>query len=137
MRSGSDISVARGTLSEVAGEIDASGTVRLVVTIDEEIDLPPPGSGIDLAVRLQSSDSVLTVAEDAVLVDGGAAAVFVLVPKGSEYKAELRPVRLGARAAGRLEVIEGLREGERVAVGGAELLADGSAAVEADESGEE
>jgi len=110
--------------------------VRLVVTVDEDLGLPPPGEGLELRVLLHERPAALTLPEEALLVDGGMAAVFVLEPIGSDYKARLRPVRPGSRAGGRFEVLDGVRDGERVAVRGTELLADGQLAVEAEEGTE-
>lgn len=125
--------VGRGRLSEVARRVDAAGTVRLVVTVGEDLGMPPPGEGLELRVLLHERPAALTLPEEALIVDGGMAAVFVLEPVGSDYKARLRPVRPGSRADGRFEVLDGVREGERVAVQGTELLADGQRAVEAEE----
>lgn len=130
---GSDKVVGRGRLSEVARRVDAGGTVRLVVTVGEDLGLPPPGEGLELFVLLQERPAALTLPEEALLVDGGVAAVFVLEASGSDYKARLRPVRPGSRAGGRFEILDGVRDGERVAVAGTELLADGQLAVEAEE----
>ncbi len=40
------------------------------------------------------------------------------------------PVQVGNRSAGRIEILDRLRDGERVAVLGTELLTDGLLAVE-------
>jgi len=41
---GSDVVVGRGALAELARRVDRDGTVRLVVEIAEDRDLPPPGA---------------------------------------------------------------------------------------------
>lgn len=132
---GSDSVVGRGALAEIAGEVDRGGTVRLVVTIEEDVAMPPPGEGLELDVRLTERAAALTLPEEAVIVDGGVSSVFVLEPSGSWYKARLRPVRPGSRSGGRVEILDGLRAGERVAVEGTELLDDGLLAVEAEGAG--
>lgn len=129
---GGDAVVGRGTLAEMARRVDRGGTVRLVVEIVDDRDLPPPGEGVELDVQLAERAAALTVPEEAVLVDGGISSVFVLEPSGAEYKAWLRPVITASRSNGRVEVVDGLREGERVAVQGMEFLADGLLAVEAE-----
>jgi RND family efflux transporter MFP subunit len=126
--------VGRGRLSEVARQVDARGTVRLVVTVDDDLGLPPPGEGLELRVILSERLAALTLPEEALLVDGGVAAVFVLEPSGSDYKARLRPVRPGSRSGGRVEILDGVSEGERVAIRGTEFLADGLLAVEAEDT---
>ena len=123
-----------GALAEVTRRVDPGGTVRLVVQIDEDRDMPPPGEGLEIEVLLEEREAVLTLPEPAVLVDGGVASVYVLEPHGTGYKAQLRSVRAGSRADGRVEILDGLREGERVAVQGVEFLADGLLATEVDEA---
>jgi multidrug efflux pump subunit AcrA (membrane-fusion protein) len=77
--------------------------------------------GQALSVRLFLSQGASTVAvpEDAVIDDGGRPVVFVQV--GGESFAR-RPVRLGARAAGHVQVLEGVRPGERVVTRGGYLI---------------
>lgn len=133
---GSDVVVGRGALAELARRVDRDGTVRLVVEIAEDRDLPPPGEGVELDVHLAARAAALTLPEEAVLVDGGITTVFVLETSGGQYKARLRPVRAGSRSHGRIEILDGLRDGERVAVEGTEFLADGLLAVEAEGEGD-
>lgn len=64
----------------------------------------------------------LTVPQTAVLYREDKPGVFVIDANG---RVRFRPVVAGARAAGRIEVVSGLRAGERVAVQGAGFLADG------------
>lgn len=68
----------------------------------------PVGTGASLAIP------------DSALVDSGTRQV-VLVEKG-EGRFEPRPVRIGAKAAGHYEVLEGIKEGERVVVAANFLL---------------
>lgn len=129
--------VGRGTVTEVAQQVDRNGTVPLVTTVTEDLDMPPPGEGLEIKVWLTEKNDALTLPEEAVLIDGGAASVFVLDPSGSGYKARRQFVRPGSRADGRIEILEGLNEGDRIAVRGAEFLADGLPAVEAETEGDD
>lgn len=130
MPAGRDV-VGRGLLRELAGEVDASGTVRAVVVINEDLGMPRPGEGVELEVLLSLRDDVLTVPEEALLIESGISRGFALAPSGSDYKAEKRLVQTGLRSGRRVEVLYGFEAGERVAVRGAEFLADGLLAVEA------
>lgn len=123
--------IGRGHLRELAGEVDAAGTVRVVVAVEEDLGMPRPGEGVEVEVLLPARESILTVPEEALLIEAGVSRGFVLAPSGSNYKAELRMVQTGQRSDSRVEVIYGLQVGDRVAVRGAEFLADGSLAVEA------
>ncbi len=125
-----------GTVREVSRRIDEDGTVRLVTTVDEDLGLPAVGDGIELRVLLAAKSDAVTLPIEALIVDGGVAKAFVLEPAGSEYTARLRMLSTGGRAGDRIEILSGLRDGERVAVRGAEFLVDGLAAVEAKGDGE-
>ena len=61
----------------------------------------------------------MAVPEDAVIDDGGRPVVFVQAAGESFAR---RPVRLGARAAGYVQVLEGVRPAERVVTRGAYLI---------------
>jgi RND family efflux transporter MFP subunit len=121
----------RGHLAEVAAEVGEAGTARLVVAVDEPAAMPPPGSGLEVEVLLAERRRALTVPVAALRVDGGATTAFVLEPSGAGYRARRRLLLTGGRSDGRVEVLDGVAAGDRVAVTGAELLADGVAAVEA------
>jgi membrane fusion protein, multidrug efflux system len=60
----------------------------------------------------------LAVPEAALSVQGDSAFVYVLNGQGEQITAEQRPVRTGARQDGAVEILDGLRAGER-------LVADG------------
>lgn len=132
LESGRGEVVGTGEVREVATEVDAAGTVRVMASVTQDLAMPPPGEGVELRVDLEVKEGVLTVPEKALIVEGGVARAFALQTSGGDYLAELRLVQTGSRSGGRVEVLGGLQEGERVAVRGAELLADGLLAVEAE-----
>jgi len=79
--------------------------------------LPPglqAGQSLDARIRLGQPSRARLIADGAFYADSGGAWVYVLNAKGSQ--AERRNVRLGRRAAGRIEVLDGLATGERVVV---------------------
>jgi HlyD family secretion protein len=73
-----------------------------------------------LSVRLviDRRDNVLSVAAGRFVDESGGAAAYVL----RDGVAERRAVRLGARGVDRVEIVDGLREGDRVVIGGAEAF---------------
>ena len=75
----------------------------MFVDVELPIDLPPA-----IAVPLDA------------IIDSGRETI-AFVDRG-EGMFEARPVRTGWRIGGRVEIVDGLREGERVAVSGAFLL---------------
>ena len=86
---------------------------------------------VELAFR--ALDSALILPETAVLMD--ADRVYV-VGVDAEKKAFFRPVKTGIRLAGRIEIVEGLAEGDIVVIEGYQKLGPGSPVVFAPESAE-
>lgn len=119
-----------GRIAELDREIDRHGTARVVVRITDPRRLPIPGEGIELEVLLEARDTALTLPLASLIVDGGSAHVYVLEPHGHDFVARQRLVVPGGQADQRLEILDGLTVGERVAVRGVELLADGVVVVD-------
>jgi RND family efflux transporter MFP subunit len=117
----------KARIVEVAGVIDASGTARVVATI-ESGSVPLPGTGVELLVELDRRPEVLTVPEEAIVAAGDGPAVFVASTSAEGFRAFTRvkrvPVETGGRAGGRVEIVSGLRDGDRVVVSGADALSD-------------
>jgi membrane fusion protein, multidrug efflux system len=72
-------------------------------------------------VVLEERPAVL-IPEEAVIAEGDSAFVFIV----EDERARRRPVRLGQRTAGAVEVIEGLEAGEPVVRQGMQRLRDGA-----------
>ena len=121
----SDRVLGRGVVSELSREVDDTGVARLVIRVDEVIDMPRPGVGVSLRVLLPERPAALTVPDRAVITNGGVASVFVLEPSGNLFEARARLVRLGQRGSGRVEIVDGIQDGDRIALDGAEYLSDG------------
>ena len=132
-RAGSETVLGRGVLREVASQVDGAGTLRLVASVGENLEMPLAGEGVELSVLLEPRPAAVTVPEEALIVDGGVATVFVLDPSGAGYRARRRLVVTGSWSDGRVEILDGVSAGERVAVAGAEFLEDGLPAAEAEE----
>ncbi|MEM6797000.1 MAG: efflux RND transporter periplasmic adaptor subunit [Acidobacteriota bacterium] len=119
--------LGRGSLTEIDRRLDAGGVAQVVARIDRENErMPAAGSGILLRVLMESKESAISVPERSLLIDGSLSSVFVLEPAGADSAvARSRLVQPGDRHDGRIEILDGLAEGERVVVEGADLLADG------------
>lgn len=119
----------------------------LVVTIDSRVDptsrafkvrarLPnpdltlPAGMFMHIAVMLGSRDAIM-IPEEAVIVQGTRTFVYVV----ADGRASVRPIRVGHRETGAVEVAEGIAVGEAVVVRGTQRLRDG-APVQVIEDGE-
>ncbi|TVQ55658.1 MAG: efflux RND transporter periplasmic adaptor subunit [Rhodobacteraceae bacterium] len=81
----------------------------------------PAGAFLRVTLVLADRDGV-TVPEEAVALEGGAAVVYVV----EDDRARRRAVTLGARSPGRVEVVEGVAEGEAVVVRGVQIVSDGA-----------
>jgi HlyD family secretion protein len=79
---------------------------------------PPPGlqsgQALDVRIVLGASRPALLIDDGLFYGDSGGTWVYVLNARADA--AERRPVRLGRRAAGRIEALDGLRAGEQVVV---------------------
>lgn len=111
----------RGVIREISPVLDAGGTAAVVAEVTEGAALPPPGEGIEVQVELDVREQTLTVPEEALLVSEEGTAVYVV--EGG--MARRRTVTLGARAGGRVEVLNGLSPGDKLVLDGAALLSDG------------
>jgi RND family efflux transporter MFP subunit len=116
-----------GRITEVATVIDPAGTARVVAALDRAATAPAPGTGLELKVELDHRPDVLSVPDDAIVAGSEGPAVYVaaigdFMERG--FRVKRVDVATGGRAAGRVEVTSGVRDGDRVVVSGADALAD-------------
>lgn len=86
-----------------------------------------PGEAIKAQVVVATRNGVLTAPRTAILYDGETPYVFVVVGG----KAARRPVQVGLEQSDRVELVSGLRPGDRVVIEGGPSLTDGMAVREA------
>jgi membrane fusion protein, multidrug efflux system len=115
-----------GRVSSVDSRVDPvsrSVTVRAELPNDEGLLKP----GMFMTVRLSREPALaLVVPESAIVPERGKVYVFAVV----DGRAERREVQLGRREPGRVELLAGVEEGERVVVEGTQKVRDGSAVTE-------
>jgi membrane fusion protein (multidrug efflux system) len=125
-------------IEATSAAFDRQRFIGEIATIDSRIDpisrafkvratIPNPDltlpAGMFMLVELTLAErNVLTVPEQSVVLSESRASVFVI----ADGKAEMREVELGQREVGRVEVTNGLDEGELVAVTGIQRLRSGS-----------
>ncbi len=112
----------RGVIREISPVLEAGGTVPVVAEVTEGAGLPAPGEGVEADVELDLRTGAITVPEEALVVSEGGSSVFV-VEGGT---ARRHAVSTGGRGGGRIEVLSGVSAGDKVVVGGADLLSDGA-----------
>jgi len=107
----------RARITHVAPSIDpASRRLAVRAEVANRDGMLKPEMFAGLRVRGRAGARAPAVPESAVLYDGAQAHVWVSAPDGS---LALRRLRLGRTSEGMLEVLEGLRAGEKVVSGGA------------------
>jgi membrane fusion protein (multidrug efflux system) len=112
----------RGQIANVDPVVDPNTRSVMVRAI-----LPNPDRrlkpGMLLTVRIETGPRLgLSVPELAVVGEGDARFVYIVGPDG---KVKRTAVRTGLRSGGRIEILEGLRPGEKVVTEGVVKLADG------------
>jgi HlyD family secretion protein len=96
-------------VGEVVCRLDNPGSVLL------------PGTNINAEIRTGRSESALTIPKEAVRREGGTTGVYALDGGAVRW----RPVKLGLASVSRVEVLDGLRREDAVALPAGIALADG------------
>lgn len=114
------VGAPHGPPAYVAPEVDpASRSVALRFELPNADGSLRAGQLAELLLDLGEVDAAVTVPEEAVVLDSGQPTAWVV------HSGELfvrRSLRLGVRDGGRVEVLEGLQAGERVATRGADTI---------------
>jgi membrane fusion protein (multidrug efflux system) len=116
----------QGKVYFVAPSVDSNMRTTLVKA---EIANPDhrlkPGmfANLDLAVQVRENAIVIPEVALSQILDGNRAMVFTV---GSNSMAQLKPVQLGLRQAGKVEIVSGLEAGEKVIVEGIQKIGPGS-----------
>jgi membrane fusion protein (multidrug efflux system) len=108
------------TIDTRIGEISRAFRVRAVLPNPDLV--LPAGMFMHVEVVLEERPAVL-IPEEAVVAEGDQTFVFTV----QDQRAERRPVRLGQRQAGTVEVLDGIAAGEPVVREGVQRLRDGAA----------
>jgi len=121
-----------GSVDYISPRLDENtrtGLVKALIKNEEGLLKPGMYGTLDLIFRLRAD--VLTIPEAALSYHGDHSSVVVMDAAG---KAEFREVRTGVRLQEKAEIIEGLKEGERVVVEGYQKMGPGTTVLIAPES---
>lgn len=99
----------------------ATGTVKVTVVVADAQQRLKPGMFGRVQIRYDRRDDAVLVAKDAVLVEDAAESVFVVDEEGRAHR---RAIQTGYADAEHYEVVEGLKDGERVITTGQANLKD-------------
>jgi membrane fusion protein (multidrug efflux system) len=102
---------------------DASRTIVVKGRAPNRAGVLKPGMFIEARLATETRSNAVVVPEDAIQPLRTANVVWAVV----DGKASRRTVQLGTRSQGIVEVLDGLKAGEQVVVGGLERMADGMA----------
>jgi RND family efflux transporter MFP subunit len=97
----------------------ASRTFPVIYEVDNRNRLVAINQAVYVRLLTAAADAAAVVPESAIVDDGGRPIVFVQVGGESFVR---KPVRLGIREGGSVQVLEGLSAGERVVTRGAHLI---------------
>ena len=113
-----------GTIVRINKALDlATRTLQAEINIPNPGHLLKPGMFARIEVALKEKPNTLAVPREAVSEEGGK--LFLFVVEGNQ--AFRRPVVTGIEQGQLIEVVEGLKDGDKVVIRGQESLRDGSA----------
>lgn len=113
----------RGKVFFVSPYIDPGTRTALVkAEIPNETQMLKPGMFANLDLSLTLREQALVIPESAIVPSGERVSVFVI---DDQQTAQVRPVKVGVRLEGAVEIIEGLKAGERVVAEGVQKVRPG------------
>jgi len=98
-----------------------SGTVKVTIEVNDSSLTLKPGMFVEVNIVTRSREDALVIPRTAVLYQRDQ----VLVFRFREGKAVAAPVSVGVTEDDRVEIVEGLEEGDTIIIQGAEMLKDG------------
>jgi membrane fusion protein (multidrug efflux system) len=114
----------RGAVNVLDPILDAATrSARLSARIPNPQGELRPGMSADVTAVIAERMQAVTVPDEAVFAEGDRNFVFVVQPDSTVVR---KPVKLGARQPGRVEVREGLQGGEKVVRAGHQKLYEGA-----------
>lgn len=116
--------LANGELATLDNQIDlTTGTFKLKARFANQDDSLFPNQFVNVRLRVQARQNVLTVAAGAVQQNSQGSFVFLVQP---DLKVNIQPVKMGARNQDLIEVLSGLKAGDQVVLEGTDRLREGS-----------
>jgi len=112
--------VFTGTVSHISETIDsATRAVKVRAEVDNPDGLLKPEMFVTVKIRNTEKENVLAIPETAIQQEGGKKIVFVAK---NDYTFEKREVSVGPSMSGFHQVLDGVKEGERIVVKGGFIL---------------
>jgi membrane fusion protein, multidrug efflux system len=115
-----------GRITAINSGIDeATRSVKIRATLDNTEKLLRPGMFVEVQLLLNDTKSVLTVPDTAISYNPYGDSVFVIQPDKQGFKAQLKQIITGETRVGRVEIVKGLAENDRVVSAGQVKLQNG------------
>ncbi len=111
-------------VEDISPRIDAASRAGAVLVTVDNTPGWLPGASVDGRIRVARHEGATVVPERAVVLRPQGTVVFI---PGDDGRVRARRVHTGLRAAGMVEILEGLKAGERIVADGAGFLSDGAA----------
>ncbi len=125
-----------GTLSFVGAAVDQrSRTFPIEARLENRDGRFKPQMSANIRLPLRELEDAIVIAQDALIRDEDGFVVYVAVPDGDGWMAEVRPVQTGVADGGRIVIEAGLEAGDRVIVLGQHRVSDGDRVNVVDDSG--
>ena len=113
-----------GLVYFIAPQVDTNTRTALVKAKIANADFAlKPGMFANLDLTLQLRDAAVVVPEPAIMVNADKAMLYIV---DKDMNAQLRPVKLGVRSAGVVEILSGVEAGQMVIVEGVQKVRPGA-----------
>jgi membrane fusion protein, multidrug efflux system len=114
----------KGQVYFIAPQVDTTTRTALVKAKIANADgTLKPGMFANLDLTLQLRDAAVVVPEPAIMVNADKATLYIV---DKDMNAQLRPVKLGVRSAGLVEILSGVEAGQLVIVEGVQKVRPGA-----------
>ena len=125
--------IAEGTLKTFDSQIDpTTGTIKLRAEFPNEDRVLFPNQFVNVRLLLDTHKNVTTISTAGVQRGVPGTFVYLINPDST---VSVRPVQLGVTDGDRVEVVSGLKSGERIVIDGADKLRDGAKIIVRSETG--
>src|SRR6516225_1875910 len=125
--------IAEGTLKTFDSQIDpTTGTIKLRAEFPNEDRVLFPNQFVNVRLLLDTHKSVTTISTAGVQRGVPGTFAYLINPDST---VSVRPVQLGVTDGDRVEVVSGLKSGERIVIDGADKLRDGAKIIVRSETG--
>ncbi len=115
-------SECKGTISTISPAADQTRLFQVKILLDNDEHRLRPGMFAEVNLKLGQKENVIMIPKDSVLIKKHGNTVFVV----KDGKAEEKLVQLGVSQEDKVEITEGLSEGEILVIEGQNLLSDGA-----------